>query len=1585
MKTLRKLLAAGMSLLLMIPTLLLPMQALADDGTAGYTVLAEFPYTAFGSGVEKGPGTGNYYAAAAYDLTDYATAAAEKGASITAPDVYLQMDINATYSSAIGTTFLQPHSGSSLVNVTPSPKEKAAMEKMAGYWYTVSAPLDYSKYGGGNDGIDLADIQWMTYFAPAASTIQVQNLRIVKITNEELRAELTAEVNEELEHGEEYISLDDYNAAKADAQALLDNAGAASDDLMTAWNVLRCVKDQLEPLPEGVYKGALEAVLAETLPENAEYDRDLVAAWEAAKTVGQTVYENVASTQQQVNDALQAITDARARIFDITYMIAQFPLTGANDEGVYTWSFSNGASSSPNFSLEEPVDLSAHDPAKLRFRVDLRLAEGDASQLGSLILQPKGDGNFVNFTDYTANQVLADNEWHTFERDFSGSINAYPDTWHIIRYGVVFFYNTDGNAVTLEVKNIRIVDITLDETKAALQELIDKPVGDASLYTAELWQTYQAALAAAKTAVAEATTNTAVWNARDALQNVLDKMGNRGALMAAIEEELPENKTYSAASVAAWEAAKAAGLDILQSETATDEEITAAIEEIAAAKAALVETTYLVAEFPPLAGSDDNGVYTWDISNNAQYPTSRLEEAVDLSAHDPTKLRFQVDLRVVEGDASKFGSVFLQPKTVSGTIVGTSIYDIGSTLSDGDWHTLSIHISQTPEDWYLINQATFFLYNEAGNPVKLEVKNMRIVDLSTEPTLNSLFADDMMFQQNKPISVFGQGGVGTTVAVTLTKDNTGETVGEETVAVGEDGCWQVDLPALKGSYDTYTLTVEGEKTSYTYSNILIGEVWVAGGQSNMEYAIQNDVNNTSILEQTDEYIRIFFEPSLVYNNNFDQPLTPDFSVRNAVWVDATNTDRLRGASSVAYNFALVLREKLGVPVGFLNTPLGGTCIEAWISREGIESDETVKTYLQERGRYYDENNWPQLFNRMSALYNQKIGALAGYHVAGTIWYQGETNLGSSDISIYTHMLNLLQKDWSRTFGYSDGDMPFIFAHIAPHTYTTGSYGPATSMAYFWEAMSDAWANSPDTMAQVPIYDLPLTHWFTNLSGEAYSNGPIHPADKIPVGQRMAAAALGLVYDGKEAGTAPVYKSMEIVNGKIRVTFDQVGSGLQIKDGNATLHGFAIAGEDGVYVDAYARIVSADTVEVWNDRVPDPKNVTYAFNSFNMAANLQNAAGIAAAPFRSTRNTVDGNLYLPRDWQYADGETWVVTGSTDSTKWENLWQSDEATLSYNSQVKAEGTASLKADYSAGFAGIGPVKGKNSVNTDYSNFNYVSIRIKNPDDREKTLRLQFTFGNTVYTAALADLDDGVNPQTRITLAPNSDFTTYAFDLSKLVDPRGTMANEATVPNILSSSIQMEWVITDEAAGTVYLDDVQFGREALVSIEVDTSVLEDTVAEAEAIDRSLYTQDTVAVLERALQAAKTVLNNANATQNDVDAALGDLEETLDGLKLIENEVVLGDVDDSGSVEAADALLALQAATGKITLNDTETWAANVDGQGNVTANDALLILQYATKKIDTFPSKGEEPPVDTDPTPNPDPNEEIGQGSVAQDKLP
>lgn len=1575
MKRLRKVLAAGMSLLLILPALLVPLQAAAEEQPQ---LVTSFIYKDEArqeeAGVQTAQNAGPHvncpllYNDQSVDLTKY-----------DADSLYLQMDVLLDKKdSTINMVFMQPHSASNInpdhtgdglrnCRATAAEIEAAAQ---AGGWYTLSVPLTSI---ANDDGIDLTDIVSMCFYINTEGLIDVQakNFRIVHMTAEDIRAALDAEVKAPLPEGEDgYVSLTAYNAAIASATALLENAQTAPADLLTAWNVLITVKDQLVPIPTGVNKDALKTAMEEPTPDGP-YSRDAVKAYEAAKAAGQIVYDNLMATQDEVDAALKAITAAKAALYDITYLVAEFPaVDGSDGDGVFTWSIS-GATNFGVSTLAEPVDLSAHDPAKLRFRVDMRLTAGDASSISQLTLQPKDiDNNMQNKWDTSPKDVLGDGEWHTFERDFS--LNFIYENWYKVDKATM---HLQTNApVTLEVRNFRIVDITLDDEKAKLSELMKTAVGDASIYPEAVWLAYQDALGAAQGAVDEATTNEAVWQAYDALQAAIDALGSRGILMEAINETLPEGKTYSAASLAAYEAAKEAGRAILKDETASNEQLDEALQAIKDARAALVETTFLAAQFPMADQSETDyqghGVYTVaDGVYRYEGKAVNIDSAkgfspipVDLAQHDRTKLYMQFDILFEEGSAASFTRFFIRPTLANGSVPANGNHDATEAVNavsgkQGVWHTISTPLSTAVALSDIAGMSFYMLGADLEAIYKLQVKNFRLVDLSDEPVLSTLFADGMMFQQNKPITVFGQGGAGKTVTVSLYKDSAEAPVATQMVTVGADGRWSVDLlkdTGIKGGYDTYTLTVQGAAITHTYRNILIGEVWVAGGQSNMEYNIQNDVNNTKILEQTDEFIRIFYEPSLVYGNEADQPLTPDFSVKNAVWADGTNIDRLKSASSVAYNFALELRKKLDVPVGFLNTSLGGTYIEAWISREGIESDAEVKTYLQEHNRYYDVSNWPQTFNRMSALYNQKIGALRGYRVAGTIWYQGETNLQSGDIGVYTNMLGLLQKDWSRVFGFEDTEMPLIFAHIAPHTYNPvqGS-SQATVMAYFWEAMADAWANSPQTMAQVPLYDLPLTHYYTSLTDEVKSNGPIHPADKTPVGQRMAAAAMNLVYGGTEAASAPVYKSMTAADGKIRLTFDQVGSGLSIKDNAATLHGFAIAGADGVYVDAQAKIVSKDTVEVWNDRVKDPKQVTYAFSSFNMAANLQNATGIAAAPFRTSRSTVDSQLYLPKDWQYADGETWVATGHSDTTKMESLWQSEKAALSYDTAVKAEGTASLKAVYSAGAIGIGPVYGKNSVINQMDGFSYLTVHVKNPDDRIKIMKLQFTFGASVYTAALADQEGTAGWATQATLEANSDFTAYAFCIRQLINPRGELVtNEATVRNILKNASKMEWVVTDRADGRLYFDDVRFGMEALAvdppQPSVDKTALQATVDDAKTVDTGYFTADTVKPFEETLARAEAILARDDATQEEVNNVSTALTQAKNALK---PAYFAGDINGDGEVTATDALMALQAATSKIALSDKETAAANVDQKNSVTAADALLILQFATEKISSF----------------------------------
>lgn len=1566
MKRFRKMLAMSMSLLLLLPSLILPWQISAEEDLP--YLVTEFLYKAQGGSEEAGVQTSTndgehvrcpvIYNAQAADLTKFDENA-----------LYLQMEISLDVKdSTINMLYLQPHSTSSLRNCRASAKEINAAASAKG-WYTLSIPLTSI---ANDDGIDLTDIISMCFYMNTNGniTVQAKNLRIVNMAAQDPRAELEALLTGEQPSEDDYMSLTDYLTARDAAQTLLNDTQTTQADIVTALNVLKAAKDALVPIPVGVDKSALQSAIEEPLPDmsTGEYSDASVQAYADAKAAGQIVLDNKLATQEEVDAAVQAIADARAAIVDITYLLAEFPpVAGSDEDGVYTWTISNSAQF-PTSTLPKVVDLSTHAASKLRFRVDIRLVSGDASKLGNVTLQPKNAQNQMdNAWDGSLKTLLADQQWHAIERDFSASINRYPDTWYLITQATLYLMNTPDNEVTLEIKNMRIVDITLEENKEQLQELINTSVGDASLYPEAVWQNYQDALKAAQTTIDEATTNTAVSQAQEQLQAALDALGKRGILMEAINESLPAGKTYTAASIAVYDAAKEAARELLADNSATNDDIDAAWQAVQDAKAALVETTFLAAQFPMRDQAETtyqsqgtysvtNGIYRYEgTTSNIDSPAGLATEVVDLSHHDRTKLYMQFDILFEADSADNFRTLFIRPtKANGGAILNHAATEaVNAVSSERDvWHTISVPLATSVNLEEIAGMSFYMLGADTAAIFKVQVKDFRIVDLCSEPVLNTLFADGMMFQQNKPISVFGEGGADTTVSVTLYKDGVEAPVAEQDVTVGSDGRWKTDLlkeNGLKGSYDTYTLKVKGDAISYTFRHILIGEVWVAGGQSNMEYNIRNDVNNTAILEKTDPYIRIFYEPSLVYGNNVDQPLTPDFNVKNAVWADATNTDRLKNASSLAYNFSLALREELDVPVGFLNVSLGGTYIEAWISREGIESDTDVKTYLQQHNRYYDEENWPQTFNRMSALYNQKIGALSGYQVAGALWYQGETNLQAQDTTIYKDLLELLQQDWGRVFGFGEQEMPFIFAHIAPHNYPLNGATTATSMAYFWEAMSDAWSAHPTSMAQVPIYDLPLTHYFTNLDGNPQSNGPIHPADKIPVAQRFAAAALNLVYDGTEAASAPVYKNMIVADGKIRITFDQTGSGLKIKDGASTLHGFAIAGEDGVYVDAYAQIVSPDTVEVWNDRVKDPQHVTYAFNSFNMAGNLQNATGIAAAPFRTSRDTEDNKLYLPKDWQYADGDVWVVTGSTDSTKWEDLWQSEKATLSYDTDTKMEGLASLKAVYPAGSVGIGPVYGKNSVINQFHPFSYVTIHIKNPDNREKTVKLQFTYGNAVYTAAPTEQEDAAF-ETRVTVAANSDFTAYTFNLTTLVDSRGTLVtNSTTLSGILKNASKMEWVLTDSADGTIYVDDIQFGLDALdVMPSVDKSDLQAAVTAAKEITVAYFTADTAKPFSDSLTAAETVLKDSEATQGEVDEATNALTNAQSALK---PAYFAGDVNGDGDVTAADALMALQASTGKITLNDIQTEAANVDGQNDITANDALLILQFSTQKISSF----------------------------------
>lgn len=870
------------------------------------------------------------------------------------------------------------------------------------------------------------------------------------------------------------------------------------------------------------------------------------------------------------------------------------------------------------------------------------------------------------------------------------------------------------------------------------------------------------------------------------------------------------------------------------------------------------------------------------------------DSLIDLSGHNPNNVYLSLDVYAIDKtEPEKVGNYFeschvwIYSKNSGNEHAILSVRDTYPTFKAGEWNHFElpwskvsgidkINISEIDRIYLYIDSVNHA--EEAGHEFEMKVRNVEFIDTTRDPvemSLPTLFDSGMIFQQNKPIKVWGTAQAGDTVTAVLTKEGS-ETPVETLapVAVAEDGTWEVAFKALEGGYDAYTIALtdkdaEGEtRSEKVLSDILVGEVWVAAGQSNMELPVSDDSQKDTILANAkNNHIRFYLEPTYPVASDAAQPLDPLDNIEGATWGSGDNATEVQRLSSVGYAFAVQMQEALDMPVGILNTATGGTVIEAWISREAVDSDEVYKNYLDNNDKYCDENWWPAQANRQSALYNAKIGPLEGYNVAGVIWYQGESN--SSEPEIYDRALGLLQEDWSNLFGFTGEKIPFIFAQLAPHYYSaTKGMSASTYLAYTAEAMSKAWAANPDTMGQIAIYDLPLTHLKT--SGQSAS--PIHPTNKTPVGQRMATAAYNMVYGGEGETTSPVYESMEVKGNAIEVTFSHVGAdGLKIGNDSKNLQGFAIAGADGVYVNAQAKIVDKDTVRVWSDWVAAPQNVTYAFTTFNMAGNLAGSDGFAAVPFRTSTETVDANLFHSNDWIYADGEVWTSLDTSDRVQqaaFNDLWTvaEDGATHSYDAEDKSEGKASLKVEYTGATATIAPVLGVyRSLENQFENFGGLSVDMKNPDDRAKEVKLTLQSGGNTYTSA-----------DTATLAAGSDFTRLAFSLENLVDADGEAAED--VQSILTNVTALQFVVTDTEAGTVYLDNIQFA----VTLEEPVYALGDV--------------------------------DGDGKIDSADALLA-LQAATDKIDLTDAQLTAANVDGEGGVSSADALMILQYATQKIT----------------------------------------------------------------------
>lgn len=837
-------------------------------------------------------------------------------------------------------------------------------------------------------------------------------------------------------------------------------------------------------------------------------------------------------------------------------------------------------------------------------------------------------------------------------------------------------------------------------------------------------------------------------------------------------------------------------------------------------------------------------------------------------------------------------------------------------------------------DWTRVDRILLAIYGKdmksGVSDHSIKITYAAVVDIGEQPDpvptieMPTIFGNNMMFQQNKPMKVWGTVEAGETVEVAFSKEGDTTALQTKTATADADGAWSVELDAMTASYQAYEMTITAKKDgavtkSKTISDILIGEVWVAAGQSNMQMPVGNDLYGeeyaaAAVKSANGDHIRMYIEPGYPYGEKTEQPYEPEDDVPGAYWGKGSHDGDVLSVSGVGYQFALQMQAELNIPFGILYTPVGGSVIEAWIPKDAIDADAEYKEFLISRNKYCDESNWPAQGNRMSTLYNQKISALKGYNVAGTIWYQGESNI--QEAAMYGHALTLMRDSWNEVFGYTTGTdvMPFIFTMVQP--WITNLDDPQY-LAKFAEGMYDGWkANEDRNMAMISIYDLPL--YFLDRNGN--SSDPIHPREKLPVGQRFATAAYNMVYaDADLEYTAPVYLSHtpvdtdgDGINDAIDVTFDHVGDGLDIIDvvydgdefgvNNSdglgvvsetdNIHGFAIAGTGGVYVDAKAVITGKDTVRVWSEGLKNPVNVTYNFVTYYTGGNLKNSVGIPVIPFRSDRSDTAAYFNM-QDWKYADANVWTcfpkeVNGST--LNWADFldaWVSGtisgaKADWSYDKDVKFEGRASLKVTYTpdaTGKVGIGPVLGRLNMPSQFENFDTIAVSVKNGDARAKEIALLIKSNGKVYTAAVAS---GYEATTDLAapMEASGDFTTYKFSLRNLTDESGKALTDVSA--VLQNVEELQFTFTDNEAGTVYVDDVQFGF--LYDENVDKTALNRELYWP--IDEALYTAESLTAYNTAKESAKAVSDDPVATQSQVDRMAQTLKAAR--LSLTENNVI-------------------------------------------------------------------------------------------------
>jgi sialate O-acetylesterase len=468
--------------------------------------------------------------------------------------------------------------------------------------------------------------------------------------------------------------------------------------------------------------------------------------------------------------------------------------------------------------------------------------------------------------------------------------------------------------------------------------------------------------------------------------------------------------------------------------------------------------------------------------------------------------------------------------------------------------------------------------------------------------LPKVFSDNMVLQQDKPIHIWGFDAPGKDVTVMFNGQSQNTTADTE-------GAWRVSLPAMKVDGKKHTLTVKGS-TSITLTNIVLGEVWICSGQSNMEWGsgpeLCKEANSPDLRLFCAGNQRIPLKADLALPTGWAECQPDALEKGGSKIVDPKKGTKIKSFSRVGYQFGRDLQKELGVPVGMIQASLGGSMIISWTPQESSEREFPFGKEMP--------ITETQMKKQPGALYHLLVQPLTQLSVRGVIWYQGEND---GDNPAYEQQLQQMITAWRTAF--HDPTMHFYMAQISASSFHGG-------MLSVWEAQRRAVAALTNCGVSVSndIYQDkekvcsvdPETSW--PLQGQVDP----HPSNHPLVAKRLTNICLQKVY-GKTTRESygPMYKSLEIKGDKVILTFDNVGEGLKSADGKE-LNWFEVSGgaqKDGsgpyVYAKAIARVIGKNQIEVHSPQVAVPKYVRFSWHMF-ARNNLINSEGLPAFPFRT---------------------------------------------------------------------------------------------------------------------------------------------------------------------------------------------------------------------------------------------------------------------------------------------------------------------------------------------------------------------------------